>query len=62
MDKQQRFHGTDGSNMKHKVCDYLAIHSFNQMTSSEYPAYSNYYRDERKEKSGSRIYNHDILF
>lgn len=62
MDRQQRFHGTDDNNLKDKICDNLGINTFNPMTASEYPAYSHYYRNKRKESGKGRIYNHDILF
>lgn len=60
MAKQQKIHETNG-NTKDSVCSSLGIHSFNGMTSSEYPAYE-YYQNQKKELSHDKIYNHDLLF
>ena len=60
MAKHQKVHETNG-NVKNSVCSSLGIHSFNLMTSSEYPVYE-YYHNQKKELSHDKIYNHDLLF
>lgn len=59
MAEHQKIHETNG-NIRSSVCKNLGIHSFNKMTSSEYPAYE--YYQQKKEVKPDKIYNHDLLF
>jgi hypothetical protein len=60
MAKHQKVHETN-DNLVDTVCSSLGIHSFNRMTASEYPVYE-FYRNQKKELSHGKIYNHDLLF
>ncbi len=60
MAKQQKIRETNGNN-RNTVCSSLGIHSFNEMTSSEYPVYE-HYQNQKKELSHGKVYNHDILY
>lgn len=60
MAKQQKIRETNG-NSRNILCSSLGIHSFNEMTSSEYPVYE-HYQNQKKELSHGKVYNHDILY
>lgn len=60
MAKHQKIHETKG-NARNTLCSSLGIHSYNRMTSSEYPAYE-HYQNQKEELSHGKIYNHDILY
>ncbi len=60
MAKQQKIREANG-NKRDIVCSSLGIHSFNNMTSSEYPVYE-HYQNQKEELNHGRLYNHDILY